>query len=74
MGGLTKSKCSYDICMCIQINNQEETIIKKILVLEAAGQIARQFSQRLLAETDIELVLYGAEYQYPSGCVKRRPG
>lgn len=45
--------------MCIQINNQEETIIKKILVLGAAGQIARQFSQRLLAETDMELVLYG---------------
>ena len=45
--------------MCIQINNQEETIMKKILVLGAAGQIARQFSQRLLAGTDMELVLYG---------------
>lgn len=33
--------------------------MKKILVLGAAGQIARQFSQRLLAETDMELVLYG---------------
>ena len=33
--------------------------MKKILVLGAAGQIACQFSQRLLAETDMELVLYG---------------
>lgn len=33
--------------------------MKKILVLGAAGQIARQFSQRLLAGTDMELVLYG---------------
>ena len=33
--------------------------MKKILVLGATGQIARQFSQRLLAETDMELVLYG---------------
>ena len=33
--------------------------MKKILILGAAGQIARQFSQRLLAETDMELSYMG---------------
>ena len=32
---------------------------KKMVILGAAGQIARQLTVRLLAETDLHLVLYG---------------
>ena len=32
---------------------------KKMVILGAAGQIARQLTVRLLAETDLNLVLYG---------------
>ena len=43
-----------------QIKKEELLIIaKKILILGAAGEIARMLTDRLLAESDAELVLYG---------------
>lgn len=43
-----------------QIRKEELLIMaKKILILGAAGEIARMLTDRLLAESDAELVLYG---------------